>query len=268
MPFKTHDDLGKPRGNTIIWRYMGLDKFLDLITHSRLFFANVQNLTDQYEVSLPSDLARRHVELTEKERSSTLTEEEQDLLKRMSDAIHTLALVNCWSLGRTESYALWKVYLGGAQAGVAIRTTLSSLRKAIMEGSDLGGIDIYTGEVEYTERLDEDAISVFSLVTMKREFYEYEKEVRLILLDSEEVAKEAQPVTGIPLTSVVSPVIKPSPGRYVKVDVPTLVGKLYLSPFMGAWFKDAIVEILKKVQPKLLKPTPEDRIVMSSILDI
>ena len=86
MPFETHDDLGKPWGTSIIWRYMGLDKFLDLITNSRLFFANVHSLTDQYEASLPSALARRHAELTEKGRAGELTEAEQILLEKMNSS--------------------------------------------------------------------------------------------------------------------------------------------------------------------------------------
>ena len=176
-------------------------------------------------------------------------------------------LVNCWSLGLTESYALWKVYLGGAQAGVAIRTSLNNLRKAIKEGGNLDNLDIYTGQVQYTESMDEDSISVFSLVTMKREFYKYEQEVRLFILDSQDQVVEIQPDTEIPLTTVISPAINPSIGRYVNVKVPTLVGKLYLSPFMGVWFRDAIVKILEKLQPELLEPRAEERIVMSSILD-
>ncbi len=86
--------------------------------------------------------------------------------------------------------------------------------------------------------------------------------MRLFILESQNLDAVLQPDTGIPLTAVMSPVIKPSMGRYVKVDVPTLVGKLYLSPFMGVWFRDAIEKTLNKIQPELV-----DRIVMSSILD-
>ena len=144
MPFPSDDDLGlgKPWGTSIVWRYMGLDKFLDLIANSRLYFANVHNLTDQYEASLPADLARKHTELAEKEQAGELTEAEQALFEKMNQAIRASTLVNCWSIGKTESYALWKVYLGGAQAGVAIRTRLNNLRKAIKEGGDLDDLDI------------------------------------------------------------------------------------------------------------------------------
>jgi hypothetical protein len=274
MPFKSHGHIGAPAGNAIIWRYMGLDKFLDLITHSRLFFTNVHRLTDKYEASLPADLARKYSELAEKKRTTSLTDKEQELFDKLHRAIRASTLVNCWSLVKTETYALWKVYLGGAQAGVAIRSNLYNLRRALEQGGDLDKLDFYIGKVQYTDALDEDFISEFSLVTMKREFYEYEQELRVFILESQEPgsgkpsAAETPAASETPQTpfvlpaSVMPPVTSPILGRYVNVKIPTLVGKLYLSPFMGKWFKQAVEEILRKIQPELV-----DRIEMSSILD-
>ncbi len=36
-----------------------------------------------------------------------------------------LVLINCWSINPHESYALWKIYLGGEKNGVAVRSTIS-----------------------------------------------------------------------------------------------------------------------------------------------
>jgi len=59
MKIESHSDLDIPHGNTVIWRYMGLDKFLDFLTHRRLFFTNADNFTDGYEVSLPTNLIKK-----------------------------------------------------------------------------------------------------------------------------------------------------------------------------------------------------------------
>lgn len=59
MQIIEHEKLDIPHGNNIIWRYMGLDKFLDLIVNDRLFFGNADKLTDDYEVSLPKSLIER-----------------------------------------------------------------------------------------------------------------------------------------------------------------------------------------------------------------
>lgn len=58
MRFVTHEHLDTPHGNTIVWRFMGLDKFLDLLTHRRLFFTNAKNLADHHDVSLPPNLVK------------------------------------------------------------------------------------------------------------------------------------------------------------------------------------------------------------------
>jgi hypothetical protein len=261
MPFVSHDHIGAPPGNAIIWRYMGLDKFLDLIANSRLYFADVHSLPDKYEATLPDNLALKHAELIKKERADDLSSIDRSLLEKMNQAINATALVNCWSRGQTESYALWKVYLGGSQAGVAIRTDLSNLRRAIELGGDLDELEIYTGQVQYMKRLAQRFISVYSLVTIKREFYKYEKEMRLFILDPPDTTAE------ISSSTEMTAVTDPDPGCYVKVNVPTLIEELYLSPFLRSWFKDAVVKILENVQPELLDPTPDDRIKTSSILD-
>ena len=280
MPFLTHEKLERVVGTTIIWRYMGLDKFLDLITNERLFFTDVRSLTDQREAKLPANLARKHVELIAKEQAKTLTAPERGLLEKINQAIRTRILVNCWSLDRNESYALWKVYLCGATAGVAIRTSVSNLKEAIENGIYLQGEnedavydpDIYVGRVQYSDYLPYKDVCPHRLVTIKRDFYAYEQELRLFILDEFEPAKSKQAVE--PQTTVDTsleenssllatedpPISNPYKGRYVAVELAKLVENLHLSPFMGAWFRDAIEKILEQLQPELV-----DRIVMSSI---
>ena len=36
-------------GETIIWRYMDIIKFLDLIQTQQLYFSNIENFNDPYE---------------------------------------------------------------------------------------------------------------------------------------------------------------------------------------------------------------------------
>jgi hypothetical protein len=222
----------------------------------------VRSLTDQREAKLPVNLARKHVELLAKEKAETLTTPERGLLEKINQAIRTRILVNCWSLDRNESYALWKVYLCGATAGVAIRTSVSNLKEAIengiyLQGENEGAVydpDIYLGRVQYSDYLPYKDVCPHRLVTIKRDFYAYEQELRLFILDGFEPAKnkqvmKSQSTVGVPLK-----------GRYVAVELAKLVENLYLSPFMGAWFKDAIEKILEQIQPEL-----GNRIVMSSI---
>lgn len=251
MKFLRHDHIEIPPGNTIVWRYIGLEKFLDLLTHQRLFFTNAKNFTDGYEVSLPANIvASKRKELSKNGLTGRDLEEELATFEWTNRPMRDLTLVNCWSLGQDESYALWKIYLGGSRAGVAIRTNLSRLRKSFEGGNDPFPEDIYIGKVQYKNFLPEKDLSRFRLVTTKREFYEYEKELRLFILHFPKLEG------GIKLPYDLSV------GRYIDVDLEILIDKLYLSPFVAPWFSESMNRILGKVAPFLTQ-----RIVASDIRD-
>lgn len=46
-------NLDIPHGNTVIWRYIGLDRFLDLPMSQELFFSNAAKMFDKYEGFIP-----------------------------------------------------------------------------------------------------------------------------------------------------------------------------------------------------------------------
>jgi len=226
---------------------MGLGKFLDLLVHQRFFFTNAQHLSDGFEVTLPENvISKKKQELNELGFSGQDFDRKMPLIEDNNRPLREFTLVNCWSLGKTESYALWKIYLGGSKAGIAIKTTVSALRKAIERGNDPVPENIFIGKVQYTNNLPESAISPFSLITTKKEYYAYENELRLfILLDENLISKYNLSV-----------------GRYVMVDLDILIDKIYISPFVGSWFRETIRSILIKVNPTL-----KERLQVSSILD-
>ena len=230
---------------------MSIEKFLDLLTHRRLFFTNAANFTDGYEVSLPPNIIKsKRKQLIEQGFSGRDLEEEIAVFEFNNRPMRDLTLVNCWSIGRHESYALWKIYLGGGKAGVAIRTNFSRVKKSIIAGNDPIPEDIYAGIVQYKDYLSENDLSRFSLITTKREFYEYEQELRLFILHyprSEGGHKTPYSV---------------SVGRYVKVDLDLMVDQIYLSPFVAQWFGDSLNHIVSKVSPQLVS-----RLTVSSIRD-
>lgn len=251
MRFAEHDDIETPHGNTIVWRYMSLEKFLDLVTHERLFFTNASNLTDEYEISLPQNLIESK-KRTLKEKGLPEDEVEHRMAKFTyhNRPMRDLTLVNCWSISRHESYALWKIYLGGTEGGVAIRTTFSRLKRSITNSHSDFPEDIYAGEVKYKDYLPEDEISRFKLITTKREFYEYENELRLFIIHfPKSEGGEKKPYDR-------------QNGRYVNVDLDELAKELYISPFMATWFSDAIEKMIEKTSPNLV-----NRLKTSSIRD-
>ena len=251
MKFKSHRDLDIPHGNTIIWRYMGLDKFLDLLTHRRIFFTNAINLTDEYEISLPTDfIEKKRCQLINDGFSGRDLEEELFQFQYYHSPMRDLTLVNCWSIGRVESYALWKIYLGGSKAGVAVRTNLSSLKKALLETNKDLDEEVFVSKINYSNYLKEQDLSRFKLIITKREFYKYEDELRLFIL--EYPRSEGGKKRNFDFSS----------GMYVNIDIGLLTDEIYLSPFVGPWFKESIIKIIEKIAPDL-----NAKIVSSSIRD-
>ena len=85
---------------------------------------------------------------------SKLLEIEQELLRHEVDPIDVAKnyenftnnlFVNCWSKSNQESYAMWKVYLGGQPLGVAIKSSPNGLKKCLAGSPEI----IKCGSVQY-----------------------------------------------------------------------------------------------------------------------
>lgn len=242
MRIRKNEHLTTPHGKKIVWRYMGLDKFLDLAVNRRLYFVNASRLSDQYEVTLPPyTIKERENTLRNKGLDGAELTEELTAFEQAHRPLRQRALVSCWSLGRHESYALWKIYLDGARAGVAIRTSVTALRKALENGDDPEPEDLYLAEVEYGDYLPDEEINPFTLVSRKRNFYAYENELRLFMLRDASTSEA---------------------GRFVRVDLGALIDRIYLSPFAGPWFRKTFEHTLKRIDPALV-----DKLELSLIRD-
>lgn len=206
MPIVEHNLLKTPHGNTTIWRYMGLDKFLDLIAHRRLFFANAAELTDQYEATLPDRnvsmmRARLKNDLNRKNAQELADERVNEL-----DRLRRLTFVNCWSMGRHESYARWKVYLGGAKSGIAIKSTVGRLRKSLANGPGRD-CNVYLAEVQYADQLDTPFPNRLQVITTKKPYYDFEDELRAFTIDHPAADDGTEAALAV------------DPGRYVDIDL-------------------------------------------------
>ena len=146
----------------IIWKYMDLPKFLDLLENEHLYFCNVRILTDLYECSFP---------------------EWQKRTKQLN-VIKDLVFVNCWSISNQEDFALWKVYSNNNEYGVAIKTTVGKLKSCLQHSEPYSIPTIRFNKVIYSDNLKD--MSLKSAVCTKKPFYSYEKELRLWLRAIEE----------------------------------------------------------------------------------
>ncbi len=239
-----------PHGNTILWKYMSLEKFIDLLISNELYFTNASKLTDKYEGMIPLksyDSYRK--ELIQQNLSEEEIQERISVLTYSAQTFRDLTLVSCWTMNRFESYALWKIYLSGSKGGVAIRTTASKIKEAIKNGGETYDEDIFFGIIEYSDFL-EDPNSRFQWITRKTRFYDYEKEARLFIFHYPKSEGGGNPPYKI------------SNGRRFKVDLNLLLDKIYLSPFTAEWFAKSFNEAIERLRPDLV-----ERIQQSEILD-
>ena len=143
-----------------------------------------------------------------------------------------LVLINCWSMSAHESYALWRIYLGGEQDGIAIKTTVSRLCRSVEYGGDEHPEEFFIGKVSYKTHINPDDLSRFSVITTKKPFYDFEKEVRMFVLN-------------YPLSEGGHiPPYDMSLGRKVRVDLNELVHEVYISPFSSKGYKEKVRSLI------------------------
>ena len=236
MKIGKSESLLVPNGNSYAWRYMSLEKFERLIEDQSLYFCNAQRLSDQYEVTIPESTIqswRKHLSMSGYSPNDVENEVSIRLNSWQTGAAKDLTLINCWSVSPHESYALWKIYLSNQPEGVAIQTTVSRLKQAITTGQDPYPETMYIGQVRYRNHLKPTELSRFDLITTKKCFYDFEHELRLFIINYPLSEGGYEPPYDI------------SAGRNVRIDIGSIVQRIYLSPFSGASFRSKIQSLLK-----------------------
>lgn len=243
-----------PHGSLIIWRYMGLEKFLDLISSNRIRLTRASHLTDNRELRLPldkleSDYYRSLRKDESGEAKAALSYRSVNNMKERVNLLKEKTYVSCWSISRHDSYALWKIYLSGGKAGVAIKSTVSSLEKSIDPG--LKG-DVFLSRVNYTDDPKTEKLKDSYYVLNKSKHYEFENELRLFTYaDSNEVMSD---LPGLQ--------IQPS-SILLTVDPKILIKEICLSPFVASSFRKTLEKVIEKVNPAI-----SAKVVPSEIKDI
>ncbi len=163
-------------GDTKLWRYMSLDKLVDLLSTRQLFFAPLSHFvtTDPYEGYLPAvaieadarilqpvindiELFLAAVDDNLKKAGQGLTSWEENILqsklgglkaapKSFFPAIMQCITVNCWHANAGESEAMWRLYSSSGSA-VAVETTVDGLKEAIQSEDSNNRVTYLPSEV-------------------------------------------------------------------------------------------------------------------------
>lgn len=206
-----------------IWRYVSLPAFLQILQTRTLFFPSIATLanSDPWEgrwsrKEAPKVSAALHDAITKlKEMRPRVIGvgrlDAMEIKRSVEEGIGTSVYVNCWHLNNEESAAMWSIY--GANHGIALQSSVGLLKSAFaVEERPVAIARVQYGlSVELTD-------APIRLAFRKRDSFSYEQELRAV-------------VTTAPLNFA---------GTAVKIDLETLIEKMYLWPLAPSWMLELI----------------------------
>tara|TARA_R110002096_G_C14467450_1_gene712802 strand:- start:46 stop:1005 length:960 start_codon:yes stop_codon:yes gene_type:complete len=232
-----------PDKDTIIWRFMDFTKFISLISSNSLFFTRADKFEDPFEGAKglkknKNKWDKHYLEFIEQAHKNPpegidfkLTdkqikiESKRVLAEMESGGIEDIkkTFINCWHENEFESEAMWKLYTNNMSEGIAIQTTYDRLYRSLNKNPS---IDI--GRVNYID-FNTSFAGVNDSFWYKRKSFEHEKEVRAIYFDFKEEYDFGKPI---------------------KVNINTLIQKIYVSPTAQNWFLEVVKETIGKYNLK------------------
>jgi len=238
MPIETYPDQLEPENqDAVIWRFMNLKKFRDLMATGELYFCRADRFSDESE-GLPPE-----------EYLPVLGLNPLDLLDRrkLDDSIGSMAqfresyYINCWHLFREETCKMWEEY---GKDGVAVCSRYDRLKSALHAMSDRA----YLGLVRYgSGHLT--GWNTLRFITTKRMKYADEREVRAFLWIIDPYAGGNRHIDGE--NRVYSrPLTPPPPDRVLdghrrRVDLQSLVTEIVVTAWATSTTVDGINDLVK-----------------------
>lgn len=212
-----NDEIKLPENpDTIVWKYLDLSKFLELLLSRKLFMSRSDKFEDQYEGTFSEPTFEEIKKLSEN------NPEFLDYYKSHREKV----VVSSWHINEYESFAMWQIFTQNNE-GLAIQSTIGSLQKALASEKNYSQ---FIGEVNYIDYKKEyiPFDNMFFPFMFKRKSFQYEREIRIISDLSESN-------------------IKINDGIKIDVDVNQLIEKIYIHPKSENWYKKLVIELVSKL---------------------
>jgi hypothetical protein len=202
--------------NTIVWKYLDLSKFLDLLLSKKLFMSRSDKFEDQYE--------------------GTFSEPTYDEIKKLAidnpeflnfyKTHREKVVVSSWHINEYESFAMWQIFTQNSE-GLAIQSTVGRLQKALLPEQNFKQ---YIGEVNYIDYKKEyiPFDDMFFPFLFKRKSFQYEGEVRII-------------------SDISETNIKINDGLKIDININELIEKIYIHPKSENWYKNLVIQLVKQL---------------------
>lgn len=218
-----------------LWRYMDFSKYVAMIQEGGLYFSRASTFNDKFEAAA-GIASREHVWnehyleyfratiRTPPDGYPSLTGTEADIDQEASRLLGKLrsayarardSLVSCWHINDVESEAQWQIYCSPGAPGVAVRTNIDRLWRAMLDKQHAN-----IGKVQYIDFKTSFA-SGDQRIYCKRSSLAHEREVRAVLPNDR---------------------ISPLDGILVKCNLNDLIEQIVISPFAPPWFGAVVRE--------------------------
>ena len=215
-----------------VWRYMKLERFLQLLRTSRLYFRRADLFPDESE-GLPPREYERFLCVRSGTRQRALDPYDIRDLQERESMVGFLAqarqacYISCWHLFAEERVGMWTKYAPGD--GIAICTRYGRLKSVLVGMNDRA----FLGCVRYgTAHLT--GWNALTFISTKREEYAAEQEIRAMLwiLDGRLSTNRHIDENGVAhRRELVPPPPCVSEGLQRKIDVQQLIERIVVSPF-------------------------------------
>lgn len=202
--------------NTVVWKYLDLSKFLDLLMSKKLFMSRSDKFEDQYEGTFSEPTYEEIKKL------AIDNPEFIDYYKTHREKV----AISSWHINEYESFAMWQIFTQNNE-GLAIQSTIGRLQKALKPENNF---DQYIGEVNYIDYKKEyiPFDDLFFPFLFKRKSFQYEREVRIITDSSKSD-------------------IKINDGLRINVNLKYLIEKIYIHPKSENWYKKLVIDLVHKL---------------------
>jgi hypothetical protein len=201
---------------TIVWKYLDLSKFLDLLLSQKLFMSRSDKFEDQYEGTFSEPTFEEIKKIAENK------PEFLDYYKSHREKI----VISSWHINEYESFAMWQIFTKNNE-GLAIQSTVERLQVALLPEQKTKQ---YIGEVNYIDYKKEliPFDDNFFPFLFKRKSFQYEREVRII-------------------TDVTELQIEIKHGYKIDVDINQLIEKIYIHPKSENWYKNLVIQLMSEL---------------------
>ena len=206
--------------NTIVWKYLDLSKFLDMLLSQQLFMSRSDKFEDQYEgtFSEPTFEEIKKIAANNPKFLDYYTSHREKVV------------ISSWHINEYESFAMWQIFTKNNE-GLAIQSTIGRLKEALRPENR---IEQYIGNVNYIDYKKEyiPFDDTFFPFLFKRKSFQYEREVRII-------------------SDVSAQNISVNEGLKINVDLNQLIEKIYIHPKSENWYKKLVIELVSKLDFKI-----------------